>query len=268
MGVPEWPEGPWRWQPRIFGVSNQKGGSGKTTTTVNLGAELAAHGARVRLIDMDPQLGSATHWLPPDFGDTDPRLRSDLKDVLLGMATLDQATWPTAIPGVFIVPSYHTLTQFEQARPIGAEHLLAQALDQAEVFDATAIDCPPTLGLLTVAALAAIMEAIIACKPGSLDLVGVADLNATLALVRDRLNTMLTVAAVVMTMRQLTKFAGQIELQLMADYPHAVHQSIRHTVRAQEAPSVHLPLREYAPGATATIDYARLAWRLYHPEEG
>jgi chromosome partitioning protein len=265
----QWPAG-WPWPHRRLAVCNQKGGQGKTTTTVELAADFAAAGARVLLIDADPQIGSATFWLPPDYGDvTDSRLRSDLLSVLMDEATLAQATWPTTVPGLSIVPSYHSAAAFEVQRPPGAEMVLRQALDEAAgEHDVVLVDCAPSLGLLTVGAITAVDEAIIACKPGSLDLAGVADLNKTLTTIQKRLNPQLRVAAVAVCMSSPTIFDRMLKARLLEDYPRAVHQAIRSTVRVAEAPQVHAPLREYAPKSTAARDYATLAWRLYHPEAG
>ena len=254
---------PWPWPPRRYVITNQKGGQGKTTTAVNLGTELAVAGARVRVIDCDPQMGSATYWLPPQWDDVPPHERRDLAHVLLGQATLDEATWPTAVPGFAIVPSFHTAAQFEAVRPPGADLVLRQAIDAATVYDVTLVDCPPNLGLLTVTAITSADDVIVPVKPGGLDLAGVSDLNQTLALVRQRLNPALRVRAVVVCDRLRTNLAGAVEQQLAADYPDAVHHAIRHTVAASEAPTLHRPLREHAPRATATADYRDLAARLY-----
>ncbi|MFI6889949.1 ParA family protein [Streptosporangium canum] len=251
------------WGQRRFVVTNQKGGQGKTTTTVNLGAQLATQGAKVRAIDADPQIGSATFWLPPQWEHVDPGQRFDLSHVLTGQATLDQATWPTTVPGLFIVPSFHSLGQFELLRPPGADLVLRQAIDRADPYDVTLTDCPPNLGLLTVTSITSSDEVIIPCKPGGLDLAGVNDLNQTLALVKDRLNPNVHVAAVLVCGKLQSNFVDAIEQQLQADYPDAIHQAIRHTVRVGEAPTVRQPLIEYAPDSTATEDYRTLAGRLF-----
>lgn len=219
-------------------------------------------GPWVRIIDGDPQMGGATYWLPPQWEHADPQRRFDLSHVLMGQASLDEATWPTTVPGVFIVPSFATLGQFELARPPGADVILRQAIDNAKPATVTLADCPPNLGLLTVACITSADDVLIACKPGGLDLAGVSDLNQTLQLVRARLNPALRVTAVVICDKMPTSFGNAIEQQLLADYPDAVHQAIRHTVRVGEAPTVHQPLTVYAPRATATRDYAALAVQL------
>jgi len=248
--------------PRRYVITNQKGGQGKTTTAVGLGAEFAADGYRVRMVDCDPQYASLTYWFPPQWDDVPADQRYDLSHALLGHVSLDQATWPTVCPGLFIIPSYKTVTQFESERPPGADLVLRQALDEAEPYDITLIDCPPNLGLLTVTAIASADEVLIPVLPGALDVAGVSDLSQTLALVRKRLNPGLNVAAIVLRRFQRTSLAAAIEQQLTADYPDAIHQIIRHTVKIAEAPHFHLPFRDYAPTATATADYNQFAERL------
>jgi chromosome partitioning protein len=242
-------------------ITNQKGGQGKTTTTVELGAVLASRGAMVRIVDADPQIGSATFWLPPQYDGAGER--PDLSHVLLGQAGLDEATWPTTVPGLYIVPSYHTAGQFEAVRPPGADLILRQAIDDGQDFDITLIDCPPNLGLLTVTAITAADDVIIPCQPGGLDLAGVSDLNQTLALVRRRLNPALHVTAVVVCGKMRSNLASAVEQQLAADYPDAIHRTIRRAVTASEAPAAHQPLQQYAPRATAAADYRALADALY-----
>lgn len=247
---------------RRYVITNQKGGQGKTTTTAALGGEFAAAGRRVRMTDCDPQRASLTFWFPPRWDDVDPASRFDLLHVLLGQVSLDEATWPTGIPGLSIVPSFMTATQFEALRPPGADLVLRQALDEAEPYDVELIDCPPNLGLLTVTALAAADEAIIPVLPGGLDMAGVSDLNQTLGIVKKRLNPDLVVAAVILRRIHRTAFGEAIERQLIADYPDAIFQVIRHSVRTQEAPTANQTLRDYAPKATTTADYRQLADRL------
>jgi chromosome partitioning protein len=247
--------------PRRYVISNQKGGQGKTTTTAALGAEFAAAGYSVRMIDSDPQVASLTFWFQPQW-DVPPERRYDLSHVLLGQATMEQATWPTVVPGLYIVPSFTTLNQFEGLRPPGAEMILRGALDETDPpADVTLVDCPPNLGLLTVTAINSADEVLIPVMPGALDVAGVSDLYHTLEVVRKRLNPSLHVTAVILR-RQHTALAAAIEQQLAADYPDAIHQLIRHTVRVGEVPNFHVSLRDYAPDATATADYRQLAERL------
>jgi chromosome partitioning protein len=251
--------------PLRFVITNQKGGQGKTTTTVELGAEFAASGRRVRLIDCDPQFAALTSWLLPQWAAAEQAARFDLSHVLSGTdpVPIDQATWPTSVENLYIVPSFKTVGGFDRLSPPGADFALREALDESgEHFDVTLIDCPPNLGQLTVSAITAGDDVIIPVLPGALDLMGVSDLNQTLALVKKRLNSSLNVAAVLLRRVRRTSFGEAVERQLLADYPEAIFQVIRHSVRAEEAPNEHTTILEYAPEATTTADYRELAYRL------
>jgi chromosome partitioning protein len=243
-------------------VTNQKGGQGKTTTTVGLGAAFAAAGRRVRMIDCDPQLASLTHWFPPQWDGAGDAGRYDIFHVLCEGVPVDRATWPTGVPNLDIVPSFKTATQFDRMPPPGADFVLREALDGAAPYDVTLIDCPPNLGQLTVAAIASADEVIVPVLPGALDVAGVSDLNQTIALVRKRLNPAVSVAAVTLRRIRRTAFGDAVERQLVADYPDAIFQIIRHAVRAEEAPLAHQTLIDYAPDSAPTADYHLLAVRL------
>lgn len=244
---------------RRIAVYNTKGGSGKTTTAVSLAAEFAARGLRVRLMDGDSRGGTATSWLPPQWNGAGEDQRADLSHVLMNGVPLDEATWPTTVKGLGIVPSYSTLGQFELIREAGMDFVLRLALDAATPCDMTLIDCPPNAGAITANALAAAEEVVIPLKVGGLDLEGVADLNQTLALVKRRLSPRSHVVAVVVCDMLPTRFADAVITQMAEDYPDAIHHQVRRTVRVAEAPTWHIPLREHAPTATATADYAELA---------
>ena len=251
--------------PVRYVITNQKGGQGKTTTTVELAAEFAASGRRVRMIDCDPQYAALTTWLPPQWESADQGVRFDLSHVLAGTdpVPIDRATWPTGVPNLYIVPSFKTAGGFDRMSPPGADFAIREALEEsAEPFDVTLIDCPPNLGQLTVSAITGADEVIIPVLPGALDLMGVVDLNQTLALVKKRLNPALSVAAVLLRRVRKTGFGDAVEKQLLVDYPEAIFQIVRHSVRAEEAPSEHKTILDYAPEATTTADYRNLAYKL------
>ncbi len=237
----------------VLVVVNQKGGTGKTTSAVELGAALAAGGRATRIIDCDPQEGSASDWLriEPEHG--------TLRSVFLEDAPLDQVTYPTAVPGLAIAPSDLTLSQVEYARPVGAETALGKAVAKSHRYDVTLIDCTPSLGLLTIAAVAAATDAIIPLKAGGLDITAVTSLNRTLAQVRSRLNPDLRVRAVLLTAVMRSGLTRDVCTQLAADYPGSIIAPIRHSVRAAEAPFAGVPVREHAPESTTASDYAQAA---------
>lgn len=251
--------------PVRYVITNQKGGQGKTTTTIELAAQFAASGRRVRMIDCDPQFAALTTWLPPRWEETEQAARFDLSHVLSGTdpVPIDLATWPTGIENLYVVPSFKTAGAFDRLSPPGADFAIREALEEsAEPFDVTLIDCPPNLGQLTVSAITGADNVIIPVLPGALDLMGVSDLNQTLALVRKRLNPSLDVAAVLLRRVRKTGFGEAIEKQLLVDYPQAIFQIVRHSVRAEEAPNEHMTVLDYAPPSTTVADYQELAFNL------
>lgn len=237
----------------VFVVVNQKGGTGKTTTAVELGAALAAAGRAVRLIDCDPQEGSASDWLR-----THAR-QGTLRNVFLDEMPLDQVTYSTCVDDLEIVPSDLTLAQVEYARPVGAETALGAAIAKSYQYDVTLIDCTPSLGLLTIAALGAATHAIIPLKVGGLDITAVTSLNRTIRQVREKINDQLRVRAVLLTAVQRSNLTRDIFAQLAQDYPDSIIAPIRHSVRAAEAPLAGKPIREHAPESTTASDYDQVA---------
>ena len=237
----------------VFVVVNQKGGTGKTTTAVELGAALAATGMAVRLIDCDPQEGSASDWLRT------PAKQGTLRNVFLDEMPLDQVTYSTCVDDLEIVPSDLTLAQVEYARPVGAETALGAAIAKSYHYDVTLIDCTPSLGLLTIAALGAATDAIIPLKAGGLDITAVTSLNRTIRQVREKINDQLRVRAVLLTAVQRSILTRDIFAQLAQDYPDSIIAPIRHSVRAAEAPLAGKPIREHAPESTTASDYDQVA---------
>lgn len=246
--------------PARLVVANRKGGSGKTTTAVQLAAAFAAWGLRVRLTDGDPQLASATYWLPPQR----ERGYPTLLDVFLGEATLAQTTAPTTVERVSIVPSLDTLGRVEQERPPGADLLLAREYDDdRDAADVEIMDSPPSMGAVTVAMLAAAHGVVITQRVSSLDYVGVAELARPLDLVRKRLQPDLAVSAVVLiAANERASLTGTMLERLTSEYPDSVVYTVPHSVRATEAPGQHRPLLDYAPGNPVTEAYWALAAQL------
>lgn len=246
--------------PVRLAVANRKGGSGKTTTAINLGAALAAWGLRVRLIDGDPQLASATYWLPPQR----PAPWPTLLDVYMGEASLSVVTAPTTVERLAIAPSLDTLGQVELQRPPGADLLLAGEMDaDPDPPDVEIMDAPPSLGTVTVSMLAAARHLIVAQRASGLDYVGTAELGRPVELVRRRLAPDLAVTAVVLvaTTARATITAGMVD-RLAQEYPGALVHQIPHSVRATEAPGAHQPMQVYAPTSPVTVAYWRLAAAL------
>ena len=247
-------------RPRRLAIVNRKGGSGKTTTAVQLAAAFAAWGARVRITDGDPQLASATYWLTPQR----PAGSPTLLEVFLGDATLRDVTAPTGVPGVRIVPSLDTLARVEAERPPGSDTLLAAEYDaDQDDVDVEILDAAPSMGLVTVAMLTAATDLAIVIKTSTLDYVGAAELGRPLTLIRRRLNPDLSTTAVVMVDTDgQTALSRSLAARLKQEYPDAIVQPIPHSVRAREAPGQHQPLIDYAPDNPVTMAYWRLAAAL------
>lgn len=254
--------------PRIFVVVNQKGGAGKTTTTVELAAAWAAAGYRVRVIDADHQEAALSMWLLPQYPDVDPKEvpRHSLRSVFFDECTLAGATYPTLFEGIDIVPSGVDLTRVEYERPIAAESALATALtEEAEAaggrssYDVTLIDAAPSLGLVTVAALTAGDEALVPVSVGGLDMKAMASLHRTIRSVQRKTNPKLSVGAVFLTAWDKSDLARQLATKVSDDYPEAAVIPIRRSVRAAEAPIAEKPVRAWAPKSTTAGDYDQAA---------
>ncbi|GAA1016866.1 ParA family protein [Streptomyces thermogriseus] len=250
--------------PHVFAVANQKGGAGKTTTTVELAAAWAAAGYRVRVIDGDHQEAALSAWLLPQY--PDGQERRSLRSVFFDECTLAEASYPTRYERIDIVPSGADLQRVEYERPIGAEQALAAALAQEaeeaggrSPYDVTLIDGAPSLGLVTVAALTAADEVLVPIKVGGLDMKGMASLHRTIRSVQRKTNPKLRVAAVLLTAWDKSGFARELAEQVAGDYPEAAVIPIRRGVRASEAPLAEQPIRLYAPDAAPAADYDQAA---------
>lgn len=247
-------------KPHRLVAANKKGGSGKTTTTVSLACAFASWGAQVRITDADPQLASATYWLPPQR----PQGWPTLLDVFEGEQSLAEVVAPTSVPGVSIVPSLDTLGRVEIERPPGTESLLAAEFAAAgDEVDLDVMDAPPSMGTLTVSLLSAATDVMLTLKSSTFDFVGTAEIRRPLDLVRRRLNPDLRVSAITLVDTDgATIIARELQARIAEEYASAVLSSIPHSVRAAEAPGAHRSLIDYAPDNPVTLAYYRLAARL------
>jgi chromosome partitioning protein len=244
---------------RTIAVANQKGGVGKTTTTLNLGAALADMGRSVLIIDCDPQ-ANATSGLGIDRADVE----TSIYDVVVLGQPLAQARRHTLVPNLDLVPSHISLAGSEielVAMPL-REMRLRYALDALEGDDDYIfLDCPPSLGLLTVNAAVAADSLLIPIQCEYYALEGLGLLTHTIELLRRQLNPDLAIAGIVMTLfdARLT-LATQVVDEVRKQFPDDVFATIvPRNVRLSEAPSHGLPISRYDPGSRGAVAYRRLA---------
>jgi chromosome partitioning protein len=254
---------------RKIAIINQKGGVGKTTTAVNLSAALAQAGQRVCLADMDPQAHASLHLgLAYDPAD------KSMYDVLIGDTPLREVR-RQASENLWVVPSHIDLAavEVELAGVVGREVILRDKFaEDQEPFDYLIIDCPPSLGILTLNALATVDEVFIPLQPHFLALHGLSKLLETIALVAKRVNPRLRLTGVVLCMYEsATKLAGEVARDLGQFLDQSRGQNIpwsdakafatriRRNIRLAEAPSFGQSIFDYAPDSNGSEDYRHLA---------
>ena len=242
-------------------VINQKGGVGKTTTTVNLGAALARRGFRVLLLDMDPQANLTVHV------DKRPDLEGQtMTNLLVEDAPLQGLVQPTTTPNLAVVPSDTSLAGVEQvlANRIGRETILREALEawpDAKDHDVVLFDCPPSLGVLSANALVAADHVIIPMQAEYLSLQGMAKLMEVIQLVQKRLNPAIQVACVLPCMLDArTNLSVEVLREIEAHFGAMLTKSrIRNNVKLAEAPSFGRTIFEHAPDSNGAKDYDAFA---------
>lgn len=258
---------------RTIAIINQKGGVGKTTTAVNLSAALAAAGRRVSLVDLDPQAHATLHLgLAPGRDDR------SVYDVLTGPTTLADVRCQVA-ERLSVIGSHIDLAaaEVELAGVVGREMILRDKLrEDAEPCDLLLIDCPPSLGVLTLNALSTVEEVIIPLQPHFLALHGLGKLLETIELVRQRINPQLRVTGIVLCMFDAaTKLASEVTQDIENFLAQARGQRtpwaeavlfqtrIRRNIRLAEAPSFGQSIFEYAADSNGAADYLALAHELF-----
>jgi chromosome partitioning protein len=243
---------------RIYAIANQKGGVGKTTTAVNVAACIAEAGFQTLLVDVDPQanatvgLGLSRSHMP------------GLYEVLSEQSTAEQALIPSAIEQLQVMPAGPGLAgaNVELPRMDSFEVRLKQALDPIrDRFDYILLDCPPSLGPLTVAALVAADRVIVPVQTEYYALEGLAGLLDTLALVQRQLNPRLTVAGMLLTMHDSrTRLGRDVEREVREHFAELVFDTvIPRNVRVGEAPSYGLPVTHHDPHSAGAEAYFELA---------
>lgn len=238
-------------------VANQKGGVGKTTTTINLGALLAERGYRVLIVDLDPQGNAST-----GLGLAAEQRELSCYDLLLGEAKADKIRRPTPVAGLDIVPASSDLSsaELELAGMTRRVQVLKNALRSVQA-DVVLIDCPPALGLLTLNALVAADAVLVPLQAEFYALEGLSQLLSTVREVRSGANAQLRIGGIVVTMSDLrNNLAQQVEADARATLGELVFKSvIPRNVRVSEAPSFGLPVVAYDGQSKGAIAYRDLA---------
>jgi chromosome partitioning protein len=245
-------------RPVVVALANQKGGVGKSTTAINLAASLAFQNRKILLIDLDPQ-GNASSGLGIDRGSIDV----SIYDVLLKESPLEDAIEPTSVLNLFVVPATIDLAgaEIELVSMFSRETRLRGAIAQVDDdFDVVLIDCPPSLGLLTVNALTAAEEVLIPIQCEYYALEGLSQLLRNVELVTSNLNPGLKVSGVVLTMFDgRTKLSKEVAEQVREYFGDIAYNTvIPRSVRISEAPSYGEPIEAFDPMSRGAIAYRNL----------
>ncbi|MFM1729561.1 ParA family protein [Prescottella soli] len=249
---------------RIIAMCNQKGGVGKTTSTINLGASLAEHGRRVLLVDLDPQ-GALSAGLGVAHHDLDLTVHN----LLVERTSIDDVLMRTRIEGLDLLPSNIDLSaaEIQLVTEVGREQTLGRVLHPVlDRYDYVLIDCQPSLGLLTVNALACADSVIIPMECEFFSLRGLALLNDTVDKVRDRLNPRLSLEGIVVTMFDArTLHAREVMSRVVEVFGDLVYDTvINRTVRFPETSVAGEPITTWAPKSGGAEAYRALAREVIH----
>jgi len=242
----------------VVALANQKGGVGKSTTAINLAAALAFQGQRSLIVDLDPQ-GNATSGLGIDRSS----IRTSIYDVLLKDEAIEDAIEPTSVKNLFVVPATIDLAgaEIELVPMLSREQRLKQALDLVkDDYQVVFVDCPPSLGLLTVNALTAASEVLIPIQCEYYALEGLTQLLTNVEMVRRQLNPRLEVEGVVLTMYDFrTNLSRDVATQVRSHFGERTYRTvIPRSVRISEAPSYGEPVEALDPMTRGSIAYREL----------
>jgi len=249
---------------RVISIVNQKGGVGKTTTAINVGVALGSIGARVLIVDLDPQ-ANATSGLGINYR----TIPHGVYEAISGQVRTVDAIRESGRPGLHVLPSTQNLAgaNVELVTVDRREFRLADALAQvADRYDYLLIDCPPSLGLLTVNALTAADEVLIPVQCEYYSLEGLGQLLETIDLVRNNLKASLSVLGVVLTMYDMdNELAVSVLNEIYQHFPHRIFRSVvPRNVKLAEAPSFGRTIFEHSKESSGAKAYHRLAREIHH----
>jgi chromosome partitioning protein len=259
-------------RPRVLGIANQKGGVGKTTTAINLGTALAAIGEHVLIVDLDPQGNAST-----GLGIERKSRRTSTYDILTGAAPMRDAVLPTAVPQLYIAPSTLDLSGLEleigqhRDRAFRLRNALRQLNTGARTHDFTyvLVDCPPSLNLLTVNAMAAADSILVPLQCEFFALEGLSQLLKTVEQVKTTLNPTLSIHGIVLTMYDSrNNLSNQVVADVRQFMGNKVYETIiPRNVRISEAPSYGKPVLVYDLKCVGSEAYLRLATEIIQREK-
>jgi chromosome partitioning protein len=251
---------------KIIAVANQKGGVGKTTTTINLGACLAQNGSRVLLVDMDPQ-SNTTSGLGKDSSS------GDIYELFAGVKKLKDIITETDTENLYLIPASINLTAAElelaplEEREKVLKYFLADIINE---YDYIIIDCPPSLGLLTVNSLTAANSVLIPLQCEYYAMEGLGQLTKTIGLIREGLNRTLSLEGILLTMfTKSNNLSKEVVRQINEYFPKEVFKTIiPRNVRLSEAPSYGMPITVYDRNSAGALSYTQLAQELLERNQG
>ena len=249
--------------PRVIAIANQKGGVGKTTTTINVGASLAELGQRVLIVDLDPQANAST-----GLGIENRGLETSMYHVLMQEVPLENCIEPTDVKRLFVAPASLDLAgaEIELVPAFSRETRLRRSVEAVrEQFDYVLIDCPPSLGLLTVNGLSAAQEVLVPIQCEYYALEGLGQLLRNVDLVRRNLNPDLHVSTIVCVMYDArTKLADQVVSEVRAHFGDKVVRTVvPRSVRLSEAPSYGQPITTFDPRSRGALAYRDVAKEIH-----